>query len=107
MDSSNLLRALRDTSGDPAFRTLLDDVTTGKKSLREAASTDVFDQSVEARASKGLDVLASMSPEEFDALAEQGEQALTPPPPKPVATRPMAPPRVDDDDDYEVEVMES
>lgn len=106
MDSSNALRALRDTSGDPAFRALLDDVVTGKKSLREAASTDVFDQGVEARVSKGLDRLRTMSPEEFDALAEQGEQALNAAP-KPVARRPMAPPRVDDEDDYEVEVMES
>ncbi|WP_052685090.1 hypothetical protein [Lentzea aerocolonigenes] len=106
MAMSDELRVLRDTSGDPAFRALLDDVITGRKSLRQAASTDVFGQGVEARVAKGLDVLSSMSEEDFDALAERGEQALTPPPPKPVARRPMAPPRADDDDDYEVEVME-
>ncbi|MGW4211231.1 hypothetical protein ACWEIJ_24785 [Lentzea sp. NPDC004789] len=106
MPSPDELRVLRDTSGDPALRTLLDDVLAGRKSLREAASTDVFDRGVEARVSRGLDVLTALSEEDFDALAERGEQALAPPP-EPVRLRPMAPPRADDDEpDYEVEVME-
>jgi hypothetical protein len=104
MPSPDELRVLRDTSGDPALRALLDDVLAGRKSLREAASNDVFGRGVEARISRGLDVLTSLSQEDFDALAERGEQALTPP--KPVRLRPMAPPRADDEPDYEVEVME-
>jgi hypothetical protein len=75
---SKFLRAslvkLRDTSGDEQFRSMVDDILSGRRSLREAASSEVFNRGIADKVDEGVRQYEALSDEEKEALAAQGEQ---------------------------------
>jgi hypothetical protein len=75
---SQFLRAslvkLRDASGDEQFRTLVDEVLTGRRSLREAAASEVFGRGIADKLDEGARRYQALSDEEKESLAAQGEQ---------------------------------
>jgi hypothetical protein len=70
------LKILRDRTTDPAFRTLVDDVLAGKRGLRDAVRSPVFDQAISPQVQQAVDKLNEMSDEEKQQLAEEGERQL-------------------------------
>lgn len=70
------LRTLRDRSGDRMLRSLLDDVLTGRRSLREIAGTDAFGTAVTAGVAATARQWAERTPEEREQAAAQGRAVL-------------------------------
>lgn len=70
------LGALRDSSGDEAFRSVVNDVLAGKASLRDAAKSEVFSRGLADRVDAGVQQYANMSEREREVLAAQGEHQL-------------------------------
>jgi hypothetical protein len=68
------LEKLRDASGDEQFRTLVDDVIAGRRSLREAATSEVFNRGIADKVDEGARRYQALSDEEKESLAAQGEQ---------------------------------
>jgi hypothetical protein len=73
---SSSLKILRDRSDDPAFKTMVDDILAGKKSLREAASSQAFNQGISVKAHAGFEWYRNLSDEERERGAEQGRAQL-------------------------------
>jgi uncharacterized protein YicC (UPF0701 family) len=70
------LKILRDRADNPEFRKLLDDVLAGKKGMRDAARSPLFDQAVTPRVQQAVERLNQMSDEEKQRLGEEGERQL-------------------------------
>lgn len=68
------LEILRESSGDERFRTLVDDILSGHTSLREAATSDVFDREVAPLVDEGARRYQELSEEEREELAARGEE---------------------------------
>lgn len=67
------LTLLRDRSDDDEFRTLVDDVLTGRSSLYDAAATPAFADAVFGRVVQEFNErLAGMTDEEKQAMAAEG-----------------------------------
>jgi hypothetical protein len=75
---SKFLRAsltkLRDASGDEQFRSLVDDILAGRKGLREAATSEVFNRGIAEKVDEGARRYRELSDEEKERLAAQGER---------------------------------
>lgn len=68
------LTKLRDASGDEQFRSLVDDILAGRKSLREAATSEVFNRGIAEKVEEGARRYQELSDEEKEELAAQGER---------------------------------
>jgi hypothetical protein len=75
---SRFLRAaltrLRDTSGDERFHTMVDDILAGRRSLRDAATSEVFNRGIADKVDEGARRYQELSEAEREALAAMGEQ---------------------------------
>lgn len=70
------LELLRDKTTDPGFLAVIDDVLAGRKPPRALARSAAFDRVVAPRLEQYTLYLATLTPEERDALAEQGRAQL-------------------------------
>ncbi|WP_049773266.1 hypothetical protein [Segniliparus rotundus] len=70
------MKILRNKSDDPAFKTMVDEILAGKKSLREAASSQAFNQGIADKAQAGFEWYRNLSEEERERGAEQGRSQL-------------------------------
>ena len=68
------LKVLRDRVDNPDFRRLVDDVLTGKASLRDVAKTDAFGAAIAPLAQQSVDRLNEMSDDEKEEHAKEGER---------------------------------
>ncbi|MGW6446557.1 hypothetical protein [Lentzea sp. NPDC055074] len=71
------LKILRDRSGDPAFGKLVDDVLTGRRGLREAVASPLFNQALTPGVREAAARLKEMPEEERERLAAEGERRLS------------------------------
>jgi hypothetical protein len=70
------LQILRDSSKDPAFQAMVDEIMAGRKSLREASRSAVFDENVADKAESGARWFRGLSEEERESLSEQGKEQM-------------------------------
>ncbi|ADG98401.1 hypothetical protein Srot_1944 [Segniliparus rotundus DSM 44985] len=70
------LKILRDKSGNPEFKSLVDDVLAGRRSLRDVSRNAVFNDSIAKDAAKGIAAYNDLSEEERQTLAAKGEAQL-------------------------------
>jgi hypothetical protein len=68
------LEVLRESSGDDRFRMLVDDILDGHTSLREAATSDVFNREVAPLVEEGMRRYQDLSDDEREELAARGEE---------------------------------
>lgn len=98
----NSLRTVARNSDDRAFRALVEDVVSGRRSLREAHTDPAFSRAMDAGVRSFATRWETLSQEEIDALAEQGRQQLAAlgadPDFVPVPPPPDLPPDDDPDD---------
>jgi len=90
------LAVLRDQAADATLRDRIDDVISGRASLRALARDPAFSSMMEPLVTRGMQRLAELTPEER-AAAEEGAAALdrgegTPGSPEPAPPAPPAPP---------------
>ena len=67
------LKAMRDDSEDKDFRRLIDDVLKGELSLRQAASTDLFESAIRKSAERFIKEYDQLSESERERLGAEGE----------------------------------
>src|SRR5688500_14255711 len=72
----NSLTLLRDRSDDPEFRRLADEVLTGRRGLRDVATSPVFAQALNPQVERFAQRYEELSDEERAALAAQGAEQL-------------------------------
>ncbi|MEO6881382.1 MAG: hypothetical protein ABI181_10630 [Mycobacteriaceae bacterium] len=72
----NSLRTVARNGEDRAFRALVEDVVSGRRSLREAHTDPVFSRAIDAGVRRFASRWETVSQEEIDALAEQGREQL-------------------------------
>ncbi|MFC3891424.1 hypothetical protein ACFOWZ_08045 [Lentzea rhizosphaerae] len=89
------LKILRDRSGDPAFGKLVDDVLTGRRGLREAVASPLFNQALTPGVQEAAQRYKGMSEEERERLAADGEDRLNRL--RDELSKPVSP---DDDEDF-------
>src|SRR5262245_14783842 len=70
------LRVLRDRAEDAAFRRQLDDVLSGRLSLREAALTGTFERGLTPHFDRGMRWWEELPEQERARLAREGQAAL-------------------------------
>jgi hypothetical protein len=70
------LKILRDRSDDPAFGKLVDDVLAGRRGLREAVASPLFNQALTPGVQEAAQRYKDMSEEERQRLAAEGERRL-------------------------------
>lgn len=68
------LATLRETSDDERFRTMVDDILAGRRSLRDAATSEMFNRGIADKVDEGARRYQELSEAEREALAAQGEQ---------------------------------
>ncbi|HEX7305706.1 hypothetical protein [Lentzea sp.] len=88
------LAILRDRSPDPAFGKLVDDVLAGRRGLREAVASPLFDQALTPGVREAAQRFKEMPEEERERLAAEGERRLNQ-----LRTR-LAEPEPPEDDDF-------
>ncbi len=97
------LRLVRALTADRAFRALVEDVVSGRRSLREAHTDPAFSRAMDAGVRSFATRWETLSQEEIDALAAQGREQLATlgadPDFVPVPPPPELPPEDDPDDD--------
>lgn len=75
---SRFLRAsltrLREASDDERFRAMVDDILAGRRSLRDAATSEAFNRGIADKVDEGARRYQELSEAEREALAAQGEQ---------------------------------
>ncbi len=70
----NSLGVLRDKVEDPEFKRLVDDITSGRRSLRDMIDTPVFARALDALVEQGAQTYRDLSDAEREDLARQGEE---------------------------------
>jgi hypothetical protein len=70
------LKILRERSADPAFGKLVDDVLAGRRGLREAVASPLFNQALTPGVQEAASRYQEMSEEEREHLAAEGERQL-------------------------------
>jgi hypothetical protein len=70
------LAKLREHSKDPQFRSMVDDILAGRRSAREAATSEVFNRGIADKVEQGAQQYQALSGEEKEELAAQGEQRM-------------------------------
>lgn len=70
------LKTLRDRVPDERFQHLIDGVLTGKSSVRELATSEIFGQAVAPLAQQSVDRMHEMTDEEKRDITEKSQQDL-------------------------------
>ncbi|PXY33231.1 hypothetical protein DI005_25550 [Prauserella sp. PE36] len=70
----NSLGILKDKVDDPEFKRLVDDITSGRRSLRDMMNTPVFARALDPLVERGAETYRDLSEEEREQLARQGEE---------------------------------
>ncbi|MPY77900.1 MAG: hypothetical protein GEV04_05275 [Actinophytocola sp.] len=70
----NSLNVLKDKVEDPDFARLVDDITAGRRSLRDMIDTPVFSRALDPLVEQGAETYRNLSEEERAELARQGEE---------------------------------
>jgi hypothetical protein len=70
------LKILRDRSNDPAFGKLVDDVLAGRRGLRDAVASPLFNQALTPGVQEAAQRYQEMPEEERQRLAAEGERRL-------------------------------
>ncbi|EIE98468.1 hypothetical protein [Saccharomonospora glauca] len=70
----NSLTLLRDKVPDPEFRALVDDILTGRRSLRDTFTSPAFARALDPLVDQAVQHYRGMSEEEREELARTGEQ---------------------------------
>ncbi|MGW6935699.1 hypothetical protein ACWGE0_36970 [Lentzea sp. NPDC054927] len=92
------LKILRARSTDPAFGKLVDDVLAGRRGLREAVASPLFNQALTPGVQEAAQRYKDMPEEERARLAAEGERQLDRLREEPRG--PASPPPGDDDEDF-------
>ncbi|MBF9130743.1 hypothetical protein I0C86_17515 [Plantactinospora sp. S1510] len=69
----NSLKLLRERSDDPEFRRLADDIIAGRRGLRDAATSPVFNRALNPQVERFAQRWEELSDEEKAELAARGE----------------------------------
>lgn len=70
----NSLSVLRSKIDDPEFTSLVDDITSGRKSLRDTVNSPVFSRALDPLVGQAAEHYRNLSEEEREELARTGEQ---------------------------------
>lgn len=70
----NSLGVLKDKVEDPEFKRLVDDITSGRRSLRDMIDTPVFARALDPLVEQGAEIYRNLSEKEREDLARQGEE---------------------------------
>lgn len=70
----NSLGVLKDKVDDPEFKRLVDDITSGRRSLRDMVNTPVFARALDPLVEQGAQTYRNLSEEEREELGAQGEE---------------------------------
>ena len=70
----NSLNVLRSKIDDPEFKRLVDDITSGRKSLRDTVTSPVFARALDPLVHQAAEHYRNLSDEEREELARTGEQ---------------------------------
>ena len=70
----NSLNVLRSKIDDPEFKRLVDDITSGRKSLRDTVTSPVFARALDPLVGQAAEHYRNLSDEEREELARTGEQ---------------------------------
>lgn len=85
----NSLEVLKNKTDDPEFGRLVDDITSGRRSLRDMVTSPVFARVLDPLVEQGAQTYRNLSEQERQDLGRQGEEQLdqlrqdleNPPPP--------------------------
>jgi hypothetical protein len=69
----NSLEVLKDKVDDPEFGRMVDDITAGRRSLRDMVRSPVFARALDPLVEQGAETYRNLSDEERETLARQGE----------------------------------
>lgn len=72
----NSLEVLKDKVEDPEFRRMVDDITSGRRSLRDMVRSPVFARALDPLVEQGAQTYRDLSDQERDELRKQGEAQL-------------------------------
>jgi hypothetical protein len=72
----NSLEVLKDKVDDPEFGRMVDDITAGRRSLRDMVTSPVFARALDPLVEQGAETYRSLSEQEREELREQGEEQL-------------------------------
>ncbi|GAB3497471.1 DUF3348 domain-containing protein [Amycolatopsis cihanbeyliensis] len=70
----NSLNLLRNKVDDPEFKNLVDDITAGRKSLRDAVTSPVLARALDPLMEQASEHYRNLSEQEREELARTGEQ---------------------------------
>lgn len=70
----NSLNLLRKKTDDPEFKSMVDDIIAGRKSLRDTVGSPVFSRVLDPLVGRAVEHYRSLSEQERDELAKTGEQ---------------------------------
>lgn len=70
----NSLGVLKDKVDDPEFKRMVDDITSGRRSLRDMITNPAFANALNAHVEQGAETYRNLSDEEKSELAKQGEE---------------------------------
>ncbi|MBK1783523.1 hypothetical protein [Prauserella cavernicola] len=93
----NSLGVLKDKVDDPQFKRLVDDIVSGRRSLRDMASDPTFTRALDPLVEQGAQTYRELSDEDKEELARQGEEQFEQL--REDIENPSAPRRSDDGDD--------
>ncbi|OZM70049.1 hypothetical protein CFN78_27345 [Amycolatopsis antarctica] len=69
----NSLGTLKDKVDDPEFKRMVDEITSGRRSLRDVVGTAVFARALDPLVERGAETYRDLSEEEKEKLGRQGE----------------------------------
>lgn len=72
----NSLSVLRDKIEDPSFKKVVDEIVSGKRSLREEFSSEIFANALDPYVRQGAEEFERMEADEKEELARTGERQL-------------------------------
>lgn len=70
----NSLEVLKDKVDDPEFGRMVDDITSGRRSLRDMVTSPVFARALDPLVEQGAETYRSLSEEEREELGRKGEE---------------------------------
>lgn len=73
---TNSLALLKDKVDDPEFGRMVDDITSGRRSLRDMVRSPVFARALDPLVEQGAETYRNLSEQEREELARQGQEQL-------------------------------
>lgn len=70
----NSLEVLKDKVDDPEFERMVDDITSGRRSLRDMVTSPVFARALDPLVRQGAETYRNLSDQERENLARLGEE---------------------------------